>query len=172
MTAEPDADPNAIEARRIACRPLGIVRSRFTEVTGMPIQAAASEETARLELFSEFAPGLRDIEGFDYLIFITHMHLCTREPLEVLPFLDNASHGVFATRAPTRPNRLGLSVVRLLRVEGLTLHFSGNDMVDGTPVLDIKPYVPSFDVRSTERVGWFADKLAALPTALSDRRMT
>jgi len=156
----------------ITCRPIGFVRSHFTQVEGMPIQAVASHDTARLEVHEDFAPGLRDIEGFDYLIFITHMHLCTREPLEVTPFLDTMSHGVFATRSPTRPNRLGLSVVRLLRVEGATLHFGGNDMVDGTPVLDIKPYVPRFDVRPAERIGWFADKLDALPTTLADRRMT
>ncbi|WP_213955610.1 tRNA (N6-threonylcarbamoyladenosine(37)-N6)-methyltransferase TrmO [Variovorax sp. dw_954] len=160
------------DAGQVACQPIGFVRSHFVQVEGMPIQAVASHDIARLEVREDFAPGLRDIEGFDYLIFITHMHLCTREPLEVTPFLDNTPHGVFATRAPTRPNRLGLSIVRLLRVEGATLHFSGNDMVDGTPVLDIKPYVPRFEVRETDRIGWFADKLGALPTALSDRRMT
>jgi tRNA-Thr(GGU) m(6)t(6)A37 methyltransferase TsaA len=160
------------EAGQVACHPIGFVRSHFVQVEGMPIQVAASQDIARLEVRDDFAPGLRDIEGFDYLIFITHMHLCTREPLEVTPFLDNTPHGVFATRAPTRPNRLGLSIVRLLRVEGATLHFAGNDMVDGTPVLDIKPYVPRFDVRETDRIGWFANKLGALPTALSDRRMT
>ncbi|MEJ8854068.1 tRNA (N6-threonylcarbamoyladenosine(37)-N6)-methyltransferase TrmO [Variovorax robiniae] len=156
----------------VTCRPIGTVFSNFKQVEGMPIQAAASQDIARLEVHADFAPGLRDIEGFDYLIFITHMHLCTREPLEVTPFLDNATHGVFATRSPTRPNRLGLSIVRLLRVEGSVLHFSGNDMVDGTPVLDIKPYVPRFDVRETERIGWFTQRIEALASTLSDRRMT
>jgi tRNA (Thr-GGU) A37 N-methylase len=86
-------------------------------------------------------------------------------------FLDTESHGVFATRAPARPNRLGLSIVRLVSVEGTTLHFSGNDMMDGTPVLDIKPYVPRFDVRETERVGWFGARLDQLPGIRSDGRM-
>jgi tRNA-Thr(GGU) m(6)t(6)A37 methyltransferase TsaA len=168
------ADPPCFHAPdAITCQPIGIVRSRFTAVVGMPIQAAAvPEETAMLELLPAFAPGLRDIEGFDYLVLITHMHLCEREPLEVTPFLDDRPHGVFATRAPARPNRLGLSIVRLLRVEGCTLHFAGNDMVDGTPVLDIKPYVPRFDVRATERIGWFADRLDALPAARADGRMS
>jgi tRNA-Thr(GGU) m(6)t(6)A37 methyltransferase TsaA len=156
----------------VTCRPIGIARSNFTKVEGVPIQAAASQDIARLEVHAEFAPGLRDIEGFDYLIFITHMHLCTREPLEVMPFLDTTAHGVFATRSPTRPNRLGLSIVQLLRVDGATLHFSGNDMVDGTPVLDIKPYVPRFDVRNTERIGWFTQRIDALASTLSDKRMT
>lgn len=158
----------------VVCRPIGLVRSRFTETSGMPIQTAgAPEETGRLEVFTEFAPGLRHIEGFDYLILVTHLHRCAHERLEVVPFLEqgNASHGVFATRAPARPNRLGLSIVRLTAVEGATLHFSGNDMLDGTPVLDIKPYVPRFDVRETGRVGWFGARLDQLPRTRSDGRM-
>ena len=159
--------PEALEP--VVCRPVGVVRSRFTEAAGMPIQTAgAPGEPGRLEVFAEFAPGLRDIEGFDYF---THLHQCAHERLEVVPFLDNASHGVFATRAPARPNRLGLSIVRLLSVDGTTLHFSGNDMMDGTPVLDIKPYVPRFDVRETERVGWFGARLDQLPSTRSDDRM-
>lgn len=161
-----------MSADAVVCHPIGIVRSRFEDGVGMPIQAAASNDIARLEVHEAFVPGLRDIEGFDYLIFITRMHLCEREPLEVKPFLDNRPHGIFATRAPTRPNRLGLSIVRLLTIEGNTLHFSGNDMVNGTPVLDIKPYVPRFDVRHTERIGWFGDKLDGLETVRADRRMT
>lgn len=156
----------------VVCRPVGVVRSRFTEAAGMPIQTAgAPEEKGRLEVFAEFAPGLRDIEGFDYLILVTHLHLCAHERLEVVPFLDTASHGVFATRAPARPNRLGLSIVRLESVDGATLHFSGNDMIDGTPVLDIKPYVPAFDVRQAARVGWFGARLDRLPRTRSDDRM-
>lgn len=166
MSSEAHAD--------VVCRPVGIVRSRFTEATGMPIQTAgAPDETGRVEVFAEFAPGLRDIEGFDYLILVTHLHQCAHERLEVVPFLEqgNASHGVFATRAPARPNRLGLSIVRLTSVQGTTLHFSGNDMMDGTPVLDIKPYVPKFDARETTRVGWFGDRLDQLPRTRSDGRM-
>ncbi|MGJ7512111.1 tRNA (N6-threonylcarbamoyladenosine(37)-N6)-methyltransferase TrmO [Variovorax sp. GT1P44] len=156
----------------IACRPIGVVHSRFTDTVGMPIQTAgAPDEPGRVEVFAEFAAGLRDIEGFDYLILLTHMHRCGKELLEVVPFLDTESHGVFATRAPARPNRIGLSIVRLESVEGRMLHFTGNDMIDQTPVLDIKPYVPRFDVRSTERVGWFASRLDQLPQVRSDDRM-
>ncbi|BEP56795.1 tRNA (N6-threonylcarbamoyladenosine(37)-N6)-methyltransferase TrmO [Variovorax sp. V118] len=163
---------NAADIDPVVCRPVGVVRSRFTETSGMPIQTAgAPDEVGRLEVFAEFAPGLRDIEGFDYLILVTHLHRCVHERLEVVPFLDDATHGVFATRAPARPNRLGLSIVRLTAVEGTTLHFSGNDMIDGTPVLDIKPYVPRFDVRETERVGWFGARLDQLPRTRSDGRM-
>jgi tRNA-Thr(GGU) m(6)t(6)A37 methyltransferase TsaA len=156
----------------VACRPIGLVHSRFTEAAGMPIQTAgAPDESATLEVFETFAAGLRDIEGFDYLILITHLHRGVHERLEVVPFLDTEPHGVFATRSPARPNRLGLSIVRLDAVRGRILHFSGNDMMDGTPVLDIKPYVPRFDVRSTERVGWFGPRLERLPEVRSDDRM-
>ena len=162
-----------MNAEPVVCRPVGVVRSRFTEAAGMPIQTAgAPDEVARLEVFPEFAAGLRDIEGFDYLILVTHLHQCAHERLEVVPFLDTVSHGVFATRAPARPNRLGLSIVRLTAVEGTTLHFSGNDMMDRTPVLDIKPYVPRFDVRETGRIGWFAQRVEQLPATRSDDRMS
>ena len=156
----------------VQCRPVGLVRSRFTETVGVPIQTAgAPDETGRVEVFPAFQPGLKDIEGFDYLLLVTHLHRVTRELLEVVPFLDDQAHGVFATRAPARPNRLGLSIVRLLSVRDGVLDFSGNDMLDGTPVLDIKPYVPRFDVRTTERIGWFGPRLDDLPGKRSDGRM-
>jgi tRNA-Thr(GGU) m(6)t(6)A37 methyltransferase TsaA len=156
----------------VLCRPIGAVKSRFTDPTGMPIQTAGvPDETARIEVLPEFAAGLRDIEGFDYLILITHLHRAAHERLQVIPFLDDTPHGVFATRAPTRPNRLGLSIVKLLRVEGHVLHFAGNDMLDGTPVLDIKPYVPRFDVRQTERIGWFEKRVNTVTEVRSDGRM-
>ena len=155
----------------VTCHPIGTVRSPFVDVVGMPIQTAgAPEALARLEVFPSYVAGLRDIDGFEFLILLTHLHLA-QERLEVVPFLDQTSHGVFATRAPARPNRIGLSIVRLEKREGAVLTFSGNDMVDGTPVLDIKPYVPAFDVRQTERIGWFASKLDQLPGKRSDDRM-
>lgn len=161
------------ELPAITCRPVGIVHSPFKTTVGVPIQTAGvPDEPAVLEVFPEFVPGLKDIEGFDYLILLTHLHLVTQEKLEVVPFLDNTAHGVFATRAPARPNRIGLSIVRLLSVDGNRLLLAGNDMVDQTPVLDIKPYVPDFDVRTTDRVGWFGTRLAAMPTTRSDDRMT
>lgn len=110
------------------------------------------------------------MQEFQYLILLTHLHEAT-EKLEVVPFMDTSSHGVFATRAPARPNRIGLSIVELLGMDGCWLHFRGNDMLDGTPVLDIKPYVPQLDVRETERIGWFARGLDQLPGRLSDERM-
>jgi tRNA-Thr(GGU) m(6)t(6)A37 methyltransferase TsaA len=155
----------------ITLRPIGAIRSPFHAPQGMPIQTvAAAGVEGELEVFEEFGAGLRDIEGFEYLILLTHLHQAT-EKLQVVPFMDTASHGVFATRAPARPNRIGLSIVRLLEVRGRVLRFAGNDMLDGTPVLDIKPYVPALDVRETERIGWFAQGLQRLPGTLADGRM-
>ena len=137
----------------------------------MPIQTmAAQQHEGKIEVFPPFAAGLRDVQEFQYLILLTHLHEAT-EKLEVVPFMDTSSHGVFATRAPARPNRIGLSIVELLGMDGCWLHFRGNDMLDGTPVLDIKPYVPQLDVRETERIGWFARGLDQLPGRLSDERM-
>jgi tRNA-Thr(GGU) m(6)t(6)A37 methyltransferase TsaA len=156
----------------IACRPIGIVHSPHQGTTGVPIQTAgAPDSPGTLEVFAEFLPGLKDLEHFEYLILLTHLHRCPHERLEVVPFLDDRPHGVFATRAPARPNRIGLSIVRLESIDGSMLQFCGNDMVDGTPVLDIKPYVPAFDVRATDRIGWFGPQLGKLPTIRSDDRM-
>jgi tRNA-Thr(GGU) m(6)t(6)A37 methyltransferase TsaA len=156
----------------ISLTPIGVVRSEFKSRVGVPIQTASAPELrAALEVFPAYAAGLRDLEGFEYLILVTHMHLVAEELLEVVPFLDTATHGVFATRAPSRPNRLGLSIVRMVSIDGTTLRFEGNDMIDGTPVLDIKPYVPAFDVRQTERIGWFATRIDQLPGKRSDDRM-
>lgn len=156
----------------VTSRPVAFIRSRFTSVQGMPIQtAAAAQEEAVLEVVPEFGDALQGVDGFDYLILITHLHRCEREPLRVTPFLDDQEHGVFATRAPARPNRMGLSIVRLQRREGLRLFFSGNDMLDQTPVLDIKPFVPEFDNRDTSRVGWYANRIENLKHTRSDDRM-
>lgn len=156
----------------VTMTPIGVVRSEFQSKVGVPIQTAgAPYRCAELEIFPAYAAGLRDLDGFEYLILLTYMHHATEEPLDVVPFLDTVSHGVFATRAPSRPNRMGLSIVRLVSICGTVLHFEGNDMVDGTPILDIKPYVPAFDVRQTDRVGWFAAKLDQLPGKCSDDRM-
>ncbi len=156
---------------QVICRPIGMVRSRFLEIPGMPIQTSgAPDEAGQVEVFEEFQAGLRDIEGFEYLILLTHLHQAGQR-LEVVPFLDDQAHGVFATRSPARPNRIGLSIVKLLAVDAGVLRFTGNDMLDRTPVLDIKPYVPRFDVRETQRIGWFARRISELPAVRSDNRM-
>lgn len=156
----------------IVLRAIGVVHSPFTTLQGMPIQAAASRATGTIEVHEEFAAGLTDLDGFDHLIVLYRFHLAGNEALSVKPFLDDVERGVFATRAPIRPNRIGLSVVRLERVDGRILHIGNVDMVAGTPVLDIKPYVPAFDYPgSGGRVGWFESRLANLAATRADDRM-
>jgi tRNA-Thr(GGU) m(6)t(6)A37 methyltransferase TsaA len=124
----------------------------------MPLQSvAAGEITGRIEIRPDLVPGLRDLDGFSHLHLITHLHRGAPGGLEIVPYLDDAVRGVFATRSPRHPNPIGLSVVRLLRVAGGTLEIAGVDLLDGTPVLDVKPYVPEFDAVAAERTGWLAE---------------
>jgi tRNA-Thr(GGU) m(6)t(6)A37 methyltransferase TsaA len=125
----------------------------------MPLQTVAAEDVrGAIEVEPAFAAGLRDLEGFSHLFVISHLHQARPEGLEVLPFLDDTPRGVFATRSPRHPNPIGISVVRLLSVAGTTLEVHGLDLLDGTPVLDLKPYVPLFDCVEAERTGWLAGR--------------
>jgi tRNA-Thr(GGU) m(6)t(6)A37 methyltransferase TsaA len=118
----------------------------------------------------EYVDGLRDIEGFSHIILIYHFHLSKGFSLVVKPFMDDRLHGVFATRAPRRPNSIGFSVVRLIRMEGWTLHIEDVDIVDGTPLLDIKPFVPKFDVVKVERIGWLSKRAGKAGKVKADGR--
>jgi tRNA-Thr(GGU) m(6)t(6)A37 methyltransferase TsaA len=122
----------------------------------MPLQSvAAGEAQAHVDIRADLQAGLHDLDGFSHVYLITHLHRSAPGGgLEIVPFLDDAVRGVFATRSPRHPNPIGLSIVRLLAVEGAILEISGVDLLDGTPVLDIKPYVPAFDSVAAERVGW------------------
>ena len=155
----------------ITIEPIGFVRSPFATPEGMPIQEVASTARGQIEIYRQYSAGLRDLDGFDYVIVLYSFHLTTREALVVTPFLDAEPHGVFATRAPTRPNRLGVSIVRLLKIEGSVLEVEQVDMADGTPVIDLKPFLPAFDNRPAMRIGWFAGRLEALDAARADGRM-
>jgi tRNA (adenine37-N6)-methyltransferase len=139
--------------------PIGVVHSPFSEPAGTPIQAAAAAGVkGRVELFPEFAPGLQDLQGFERIWLVYWFHRTTPARLEVTPFLDQQTRGIFATRSPCRPNPIGLSCVRLIGLEGHALLVSDLDVVDGTPLLDIKPYVPAFDRFEVDRVGWLQGK--------------
>ena len=156
----------------ITYTPIGVIHSPFTTLAGMPIQTvAATGVAATVELDPSYAAGLTDIDGFSYLLLITHLHLMQGFALELTPFMDTQPHGVFATRSPRRPNPIGLSIVRLVRVEGATLHIEEVDLVDGTPVLDIKPYVPQLDDRVAERIGWFAANVHKVHEVRADDRI-
>ena len=125
----------------------------------MPIQSGGAKGTpGQINLDRRFAGGLKDLEEFSHIIILYHFHLSGGYCLSVKPFLDDEVHGVFATRAPRRPNQIGFSIVRLVSIEGNILNIEDVDVVDGTPLLDIKPYVPEFDSRHAEKIGWLYGK--------------
>jgi tRNA-Thr(GGU) m(6)t(6)A37 methyltransferase TsaA len=150
---------------------IGVIHSPFKELNGMPIQPrGASGILGSVNLFPEYTEGLKDIDGFSHVILIYHLHRAGQARMTVVPFLDTEPHGVFATRAPTRPNPIGLSIVKLIKVDGNTLHVENLDILDGTPLLDIKPYVPDFDDEETVRVGWLEQARGRVRQQKSDER--
>lgn len=159
------------KVQEIKYRPIGFIRSPFKETKGMPIQAAGAKGiTGTIEIDPEYSEGLQDLDGFSHIFLIYHFHRSQEYSLMVRPFLDDSLRGVFSTRAPKRPNAIGISVVRLVKIEGTTLHIEDVDVVDSTPLLDIKPYVPAFDWREVEGTGWLADKAESVETAEADER--
>ena len=139
----------------IVYQPIGIISSPYKAREGMPIQASGAKGArGAIKIFPEYGEGLKDLDGFSHIILLYHFHRTREHALVVTPFLDDEPRGVFATRSPNHPNAIGLSIVRLLTVDGLRLKIEDVDILDGTPLLDIKPYVPAFDHRDPERVGW------------------
>jgi len=140
-------------------RPIGVIHTPFDVPQGAPIQPSAARGVrGRVDLDARYASGLKDLEGFSHILLLYHFHLSSDYTLQVEPFLDETPRGLFATRAPRRPNPIGLSLVRLKRIDGATLHVLDVDMVDGTPLLDIKPYVPMFRTDDEVRIGWLTGK--------------
>ena len=137
-------------------KPIGIVHSPFKNKDETPIQSARSEAPGKVEIFPEFATGLQDLDGFSHLILLYAFHQSSHYDLLVQPFLDDQQHGLFATRYPSRPNPIGLSVVRLKACHENILDIEGVDVLDGTPLLDIKPYIPDFDSFTNLKTGWYA----------------
>ena len=159
--------------KEISFSPIGIVHSPFSGPKGTPIQPSAAKNiTGRVEVFPEFAEGLKDIEGFSHIILIYYFHLAKDQSLLVTPFMDTEKHGVFATRASARPNRIGFSVVMLEKLEGNILHVNNLDIIDGTPLLDIKPCVPEFDFSNVTKTGWLEKSVHNLPETKDDGRFT
>ena len=155
----------------IRYKPIGIIHSPFKESKGTPIQSVTAENVKGLvEVFPEYVKGLKNIEGFSYIILIYHFHLSRKSSLEVKPYMDEDMHGVFATRAPSRPNPIGISTVQLIKIKDNLLHIRGVDILDKTPLLDIKPYVPEFDIRNVKRNGWLEKKIQKLSTSKDDGR--
>lgn len=139
-------------------RPIGVIRSPFREQANTPIQPSRSQALGEVEVFPEFVGGLQDVDGFSHLFLLYVFHCSSGYSLLVQPFLDGQLRGLFATRYPCRPNPIGLSVVGLRERRGNVLEVEGIDVLDGTPLLDIKPYVPEFDVRTSVKTGWYATR--------------
>ncbi|KIX13195.1 tRNA (N6-threonylcarbamoyladenosine(37)-N6)-methyltransferase TrmO [Dethiosulfatarculus sandiegensis] len=159
-------------SRVICLKSIGVIHSPFKDAEGAPIQPSGAKGTpGKVVLDEAYEPGLKDLEGFSHLILLYHFHLCKKEQLTVTPFLDKAEHGVFATRAPTRPNHIGVSIVRLKSRRANTLELLDVDVLDGTPLLDIKPLVPGFDLPYQEvRAGWLDEKAQKATEFRSDDR--
>jgi tRNA-Thr(GGU) m(6)t(6)A37 methyltransferase TsaA len=152
---------------RIQLQSIGVIRTPFVRPEGVPIQPVAGAGIrGTVELFEEYRAGLTDLDGFSHLILLYYFHCSQGFRLSVKPFLDDATRGLFATRAPSRPNAIGLSVVQLDKVESGILHIQNLDILDGTPLLDIKPYVPEFDSQVDVRTGW----LEYAENKLADKR--
>jgi len=136
-------------------RPIGIIHSPFTEKKGTPIQPTRSQTIGTVEVYPDYMDGLLNLEGFSHIILLYAFHQSSGYSLRVKPFLDDQERGLFSTRYPYRPNPIGLSIVELVSIEENILNVNHIDMLDNTPLLDIKPYVPDFDVRKNTRVGWY-----------------
>ncbi|HAF62670.1 MAG TPA: tRNA (N6-threonylcarbamoyladenosine(37)-N6)-methyltransferase TrmO [Anaerolineaceae bacterium] len=151
--------------------PIGCIHSPYMKVEDMPIQpTGAINVRGKITLFDEYITATKDLEGFSHIYLIYHFHKVTDWLPLITPFLDDQSHGLFSTRAPKRPNPIGLSVVKLLGIDKNTLLIENVDILDGTPVLDIKPYVPAFDQPESARIGWLEGKAASVENQTSDER--
>jgi len=157
----------------IIFKPIGIIHSPFKDRKGMPIQPIGAQGVkGQIEIFPEFKEGLKDLDGFSHIILLFNFHLSTDYKLLVKPFMEETIRGVFATRAPRRPNQIGMSIVKLESVEDNILHISSVDIVDGTPILDIKPYVKRIDCVESEKNGWLEKKVNKFDNKISDDRFS
>jgi len=140
-------------------KPIGTIHTPFKRKEETPIQPFRSKAIGKVKVFKQYQEGLKDIEGFSHIILIYKFHRSKRYCLKVKPFLDDAEKGIFATRYPRRPNQIGISVVKLLRRKENILFVKGIDVIDGTPLLDIKPYVPEFGPGEKIKIGWLQGKV-------------
>jgi len=155
----------------IRYRSIGVIHSPFKVVKGTPIQPPGAKNVkGSIEVFPEYSEGLSDLDGFSHIILLYHFNKVKESKLTVTPYLDNDSHGVFSTRIPGRPNPIGFSIVKLIGVEDCTVSIEEVDILDGTPLLDIKPYVPAFDHRETTKIGWLTNRAKNVIDKKSDGR--
>ena len=152
-------------------KPIGFIKTSFKTKEGMPIQPTGAKGIkGTVEIDSQYSDGLKDLDGFSHVILIYHFHLTKTYELIVKPFMDDQLHGIFSTRAPKRPNPIGLSVVKLNKMEGNILHIENIDVLDGTPLLDIKPFIPDVDSPDVQKLGWLEGKSNKMGEQKSDKR--
>jgi len=150
---------------------IGTIHSPFKELENMPIQPPGAKGiSGEVVVFDQYADGLSDLDGFTHIYLLYHFHMAPRTELMVVPFLESKKRGVFATRSPLRPSHIGISIVELISVNNNRLKVQGIDILDGTPLLDIKPYVPRFDHRPDATSGWLASVDGDFKNARSDNR--
>jgi len=155
----------------ITYKAIGKIRSPFKKPEGTPIQPTAKGSAdGKIKLLSEYKEGLKDLEGFSHLILLYHCHKAGEPSLTVKPFMEDRYHGIFSIRAPSRPNSIGLSIVGLEKIEDNILYIKDVDILDKTPLLDIKPYVPNFDRRDNVKIGWLEKNVTKLSAMEDDGR--
>jgi tRNA-Thr(GGU) m(6)t(6)A37 methyltransferase TsaA len=151
--------------------PIGIIHSPFHTLEDMPIQPTSqASQPGMIEIYPQFVEGIKDLDGFSHIYLIYHLHRAARYQLTVTPFLDTQPRGLFATRAPCRPNPIGLSLVQLESIEDNRLHIARLDILDQTPLLDIKPYIPEFEPGQDVRIGWLEHARGQVRERKSDER--
>jgi len=158
---------------QIVMHPIGVIHSPYRENTDIPIQGIfKSEAEAWVELKEKYASGLKDLDGFSHAIILYYFHKSQKDGIQGRPFLEPIEHGIFAIRSPHRPNHIGLSIVKIEKIEANKMHFTEVDMLDATPVLDIKPYVKYFDSREDVRCGWLDKhfKNGDIPSTATSKR--
>ena len=144
-----------MQSKQITINPIGIIHTPFNDIKGMPIQPLAAEGVkGHIELFPKYIEGLIDLMGFSHITLLYQLHKINGYDLMVKPFMDNTEHGIFATKSPKRPNAIGLSTVKLLGIENNVIHIEMVDMLNGTPLIDIKPFFSKFDNRTNTKSGW------------------
>jgi tRNA-Thr(GGU) m(6)t(6)A37 methyltransferase TsaA len=152
-------------------KPIGVIHSPYNQLENMPIQPKGASETEGCVVVDEsYLDGLKDLDGFSHIYLVYDFHKVTRTELLVTPFLDKQERGVFATRSPLRPNHIGISIVRLVKVEGHRLIVKGVDILDGTPLIDIKPYIEKFDRIENSTSGWMKSSDEEVRNKRSDTR--
>jgi tRNA-Thr(GGU) m(6)t(6)A37 methyltransferase TsaA len=156
---------------KITFEPIGIIHSPFTDLADMPIQPTGEKAAeGTLEIYPAFRDALADLEGFSHIYALYFFHKVNGWQPKVVPFLDKQPRGLFSTRAPRRPNPIGLSLLKILAVEGGSVRVAGVDILDGTPLLDIKPYIPGFENPQDVHIGWLEGRAAEVKKRESDRR--